>query len=388
MKSPIVIVGGGFGGVYTTKRLLKAGLPVLLISEHNYFTFTPLLHEVAAGSLTSTDILFEYSDFFDSKHFRFVRGHVDKIDFEKHHVQIGKTTYRYQYLVIATGSTTNFYSIRGTEHCHTLETVEDALRIKRHVLELAQGTKQRVCLNVIGGGPTGIELILELKDLLDALKTFNLDLDVHLRLINATDTLLRPFSSRIQQYALKSLKRNNIEVILGATAKKLTSSTVKTTVGDFDTNLTILTAGVMPRTQCAKDVLDKSTHIDVNEHLQVNGYKNIFALGDIIAMGETRIPQLAQTATQEACVVAENIKRLYKKRKNLLSYHVNLKGMLISLGTHNGAGDLFGITLKGFPAWWIWRTVYLFKIPGLTNKLRVAFSWTLGLFSGKDLVEQ
>ncbi len=388
MKSPIVIVGGGFGGVYTAKNLLKAGLPVLLISEHNYFTFTPLLHEVATGNLTSKDILFEYSDFFDSKHFRFVRGHVDKINFEKHHLHVGDTKYSYQYLVIATGSATNFYSMKGTEHCHTLKSVEDALRIKRHVLELAQGTKQRVCLNVIGGGPTGMELILELSDLLKELKKFNSDLNYHLRLINASDTLLRPFSQRIQRYAQKTLEKAGIEVVLNAIAKELTATTIKTSVGDFDTNLTILAAGVTPRTECAADVLNESTHIDVNEHLQVKGYKNVFALGDVISMGDVRIPKLAQTATQEASVVAENIKRLHKKRKHLRSYKVDLKGMLVSLGTYNGAGDLFGITLKGFPAWWLWRTVYLFKTPGPTNKLRVAFSWTISLFSGKDLVER
>ena len=388
MKSPIIIVGGGFGGVYTAKHLLKAGLPVLLISEHNYFTFTPLLHEVATGNLTSNDILFEYSDFFHNKQFRFVRGHVDTIDFKDHRVHVGEASYAYNYLVIATGSQTNFYSMKGIEHCHTLKSVEDALRIKQHVLELAQGATHKACINVIGGGPTGVELVLELVDLLEELKKYNPELNAHVRLINASDTLLRPFSSSIQQYAKKTLEKRGVEVVLQTIANELTASKIKTTTGEYDTNLTILAAGVTPRTQCAVDVLDEGTHIDVNEHLQVKGYKNVFALGDVIAMNDQPVPKLAQTATQEATIVAENIKRLHKKRKDLLTYTVELKGMLVSLGTYRGAGDLFGISVRGVFAWWLWRTVYLMKTPGLTNKLRVAFSWTIALFSGKNLAER
>jgi NADH:ubiquinone reductase (H+-translocating) len=389
MKSPIIIVGGGFGGVYTAKHLLKAGLPVLLISEHNYFTFTPLLHEVAGGNLTSKDVLFEYSDFFDNKQFRFVRGTVDNIDFKGHHVHVGKSSFSFQYLVIATGSSTNFYSMKGTEHCHTLKTIEDALRIKRHLLELAQGTSHKVFVNVIGGGPTGIELILELKSFLDEIKKLNPDMNCHLRLINAGDTLLRPFPQSIQEYAKKTLEKNDIELVQNAIAKELTPTKIKTTAGDFDTNLTILAAGVTPRTSCATQTkLDDRSHVCVDENLQVKGYQNIFALGDVVVMNEKPVPKLAQVATQQAKVVAENIIRLHSKNKNLVAYEVKLKGMLVSLGTHNGAGSIFGITIKGFIAWWLWRTVYLFKTPGLTNKLRVAFSWTIALFSGKDLVER
>jgi len=388
MTAPIIVVGGGFGGIYTNKYLLKAGLPVLLISEHNFFTFTPLLHEVATGSLTASDVTFEYSSFFRSKLFRFVRGTVDSIDLTQHKVHVDETTYAFQSLVIATGSTTQYYDIKGTQHCLPLKTLEDAVQIKRRMLELAQSARHDVRINVIGAGPTGVELILEMNDFLRSLQKRNTDFTYHLRLIDAGEAVLTPFSRNVQSFAQRMLETAGIDTVHHAIAKEFTASKIKTTAGDFDTNLTIMAAGVTPQTQCMDQKhVDKRDHIHVNEHLQVKGYKNIFALGDIIVMNDQPVPKLAQTAVQEAKVVAQNIARLQKK-KPLIPYEVKLKGSLVSLGTRQGAGTIFGMTVKGLFAWWLWRTVYLFKTPGLANKLRVAFSWTLNLFTGRDLSER
>src|SRR3989338_4799639 len=120
---PVVIIGGGFAGVYTALRLLKRNTPVTLISETNHFTFTPLLHEVATGSLISHDAIFEFESFFHSKQFRFVRGRVTGIDREARRVLLGEERIGYRFLVIATGSTTNFYSMKGTEHAYTLKSI-------------------------------------------------------------------------------------------------------------------------------------------------------------------------------------------------------------------------------------------------------------------------
>ena len=388
MIEPIIVVGGGFGGIYTTKHLLNAGLPVLLISEHNFFTFTPLLHEVATGSLTTSDVTFENSSFFRSKRFRFVRGTVDNIDLKQHKVYIGETSFEFQSLVIATGSTTHYYNISGTEHCLPLKTIEDALQIKRRVLELAQNADHDVRINVIGAGPTGVELVLEINDLLHSLQKRNTDLSYHLRLINAGDSILAPFTKSVQSFAQRVLENAGIEIVHKAIAKEFTASKIITTAGNFDTNLTIMAAGVTPQTQCVdQEHVDEREHIHVNEHLQVRGYENIFALGDIIVMNGQPIPKLAQTAVQEAKVVAQNIMRLQKKQP-LVSCSLKLKGSLVSLGAKQGAGTIFGMTVKGLFAWWLWRTVYLLKTPGLTNKLRVAFSWTLNLFTGRDLSER
>lgn len=389
MSNRVVIVGGGFGGIYTAKELLKKGFDVLLINEKNYFTFTPLLHEIATGNLTSSDIIFEYERFFNSKRFSFTRGRVTSVDFDAQTVSMDDVSESYDYLVLATGSTTNYFSLEGRESCMPLKTVEDAHAIKRRLIELAQGPQKCVDVCVVGGGPTGVELILEMEQFLRAFKKNEPRLRYSLRLVHARDEVLHMFDERVRAYALKVLRAHDIEVVLNAKASSVTLSQVETTSGTYDANIAIMAGGVAPNTQWAPtELLDERKQIVVNKALQVNEHKNVFALGDIISQEGQMIPKLAQTATQEACVVATNIDRLHKNQTDLEAYTPDLKGTLVSLGHGHGAGTVFGITLKGFFAWWLWRTVYLFKTPGLVNKLRIAFSWTLALFSGKNLTEE
>jgi len=386
-KQPTVIVGGGFGGVYTAKHLLKKDLPVLLISETNYFTFTPLLHEVATGNLTRSDIIFEYESFFKNKQFEFLRGTVTNIDTEKKEVCIGKDRVPYTHLVLATGATTNYYRLKGEEHVLPLKTIDEAVAIKKRLVELAQGSSKNVCVNVIGGGPTGVELILEIEQFLRAIAKRTANLAYEIRLIQGGNTILPFFGMPIQEYAKRVLKQQGIKIAYGGYATEATKSSIKTTNGTYTSNLTIMAAGVTPRTKCAhKNFLNEKKHVCVNEYLQIKGTKQSFALGDSIMQNGEPIPKLAQTAVAQAEIVAENIARQKQKHK-LTPYHSNVKGTAISLGYGKGAAEVFGVNIKGFPAWWLWRTIYLFKTPGLRNKLRVAFSWTLDLFNGKNLSE-
>ncbi len=126
--------------------------------------------------------------------------------------------------------------------------------------------------------------------------------------------------------------------------------------------------------------------MNVNVHLQLKNYRNVFAVGDIIVQETEFIPKLAQTATQQGRIAAENIIRL-KKRKALLGYSPVLKGTMVSLGWGRGAAVIGPFVFTGFIGWWLWRTVYLFKTPGFFNKIEVAFAWTIDLFTGKNLVE-
>ena len=129
-NQPVVIIGGGFAGVYTARDLLRVGVPVVLISETNFFTFTPLLHEVATGSLVSHDTVFEYESFFKSPAFTFLRGRVERIDVKKKRVFVGEREVAYRALVVATGSTTQDYGMPGAELAYTLKHVDDAVRLK------------------------------------------------------------------------------------------------------------------------------------------------------------------------------------------------------------------------------------------------------------------
>lgn len=387
---PVVIVGGGFAGVYTARALLKRNIPVTLVSETNHFTFTPLLHEVATGSLIAHDIMFEYESFFRSSRFRFVRGRVTGIDREAKEVLVGEEQIAYRFLVIATGSTTNHYSITGTQHAYTLKSVEDAVKLKRAILSRAQDADRHVAVTVVGGGPTGLELIFDIHQLLGDLKRKSRAADYDLRLVHATDTFCKGGGDRIQDYIAGALKRTKIETVCGAMASAITPDSVETSLGTFHSDVTVLCAGVRPNTDFLKGVLelDPQGHILVASTLRSLEDSNVFALGDVIAIDGAPVPKLAQTAVSEANIVADNIARLsHNHTAGLRSYQPKVIGMLFSLGYGDGVGTIGPVLVKGVLAWYLWRTVYLFKTPGLWNKLRVAFSWTIGLFQGRNLNE-
>ncbi len=386
----VVIVGGGFAGVFTAQALLKRSIPVTLISETNHFTFTPLLHEVATGSLIAHDAMFEFERFFHSNHFRFIRGRVTGIDREAHQVILGEERIAYRFLVVATGSITNLYSIKGTEYAFTLKSIEDAVKLKQAILSRAQDADRHVAVTVVGGGPTGLELIFDIDQMLRDLKRMNRAADYDLRLIHATDVFCKGGGERVQNYIARALHQAKIEVVCSAHAQAFTPDSVETSVGSFHSDVTVLCAGVRPNTDLFKGILSLDTqgHIPVSSSLQSLDDPHIFALGDLISIEDQSVPKLAQTTVREAPVVADNIARLMKNHHaTLLAYHPKVIGMLFSLGYGNGVGVIGPFMVKGVLAWYIWRTVYLFKTPGFWNKLRVAFSWTIGLFKGRDLSE-
>jgi len=388
MNEPIVIIGGGFGGVYTAKALLKKSYPVLLISETNYFTFTPLLHEVATGSLLSHDVIFEYETFFHHPAFEFVRGRVERIDRAQKRVWVDGEEMSYRYLVVATGSTTNFFKMQGTEHAYVLKDVEDAIKLKNAILSKAQDKDHHISVSVVGGGPTGVEIMFEVAEMLTSLRKKDPDLSFQLHLVHANEVLWGVVQASVQTYIHKAMEAVQITPVCSAFCERITPNQIVTTVGTFPSDVTIVASGVKPNTSVfARDIiLDEQGHVPVTPELQVVEDQHMFALGDIIAIDGEPVPKLAQTATREAVVVAENIHRMETKR-SLRTYKPEVVGMLFSLGFGKGVGVINGITIKGVLAWWLWRTVYLFKTPGVVNKLRVAFSWTLGLFQSRNLTE-
>ncbi len=389
-KDPVVIIGGGFAGVYTAKELLKRKLPVLLISDTNHFTFTPMLHEVATGSLISHDVIFEYESFFSQEGFEFTRGLVDGIDPKGKTVSIGTDKIAYSQLVIATGSTTNLRDIKGAEHGFMLKNVEDAVKLKRAILSSAQDVDHQAEVMIVGGGPTGLELVFDIVLMLKALRKKNSEVRFNVRLVNSKESLCLADVSTIMGYTNQSLEKAGVEVVCGAKAKEVSPSQVITSKGTFNSDVTVLVTGVCPNTDIfEKDIdLDDCGHIEVNEYMQTIQDSSIFAVGDVASIDGKPIPKLAQTAVREAPVVARNVAIMHRgSGESMRSYTPKVIGTLYSLGFGDGVGEIQGRVIKGVLAWYLWRTVYLFKTPGLSNKLRVAFSWTLGLFQGRNLTE-
>ena len=256
------------------------------------------------------------------------------------------------------------------------------------MLSRAQSADERVQVTVVGGGPTGVELAFDMAMMLAAVKKKAPALEWGVRLVHAKETFCRLDDDGIQGYIRRAMDRVGIEVVCGAKATGLKDGVLETTVREFDSDVTVMAAGVRPNTDVFADdlELDARGHVPVNASLQYVHDQHVFALGDIAAIDGEPIAKLAQTATREARVVAQNIQRMFADEA-LLTYEPKVIGMLFSLGFGDGIGRIGGRMIKGWFAWWLWRTVYLMKTPGFSNKLRVAFSWTLDLFGGRNLVE-
>lgn len=386
----IVVIGGGFGGVYTAKGLLKRGYRVTLISKTNFFVFTPLLHEVATGSLHANDVTFEYSSFFNSPRFTFFREQITEIDKEARLVRtLDGEELNYDYLVVSTGARTNFFGTKGSELALELKTIRDAHQMKRRVVEIAQGMERDIVINIVGGGPTGVELTLELKEFLATIKRLSPTLKYQVRLIHSGDALCPVFPEWVQQYALSRMESEGIEVMLSTMVREIKEDGVIVNEDEFiPGDLTIWSAGVTPNTEIIEARFkDDRGNVIVEKDLRIAGCDREFAVGDVISVAGEMVPKLAQTAMHQGVLVADNIHRMIEGG-GMREYSVNADGQLISLGKGNGAAKIFGLRLKGLLGWIVWKGAYLSKIPGIRNKLEVSGTWLINLFASRDLYER
>lgn len=404
MKKNVLIVGGGFGGIYAANYLLKKGFKVTLFNEKNYFVFTPLLVGVVSGTLNSQDIIFDYLSFFKNKNFKFVRDKIEKVDFEKKQIiDNNKNKFDYDYLILSTGSETNFFGAKGAkENTLVIKNVDDAIKIKQKIIEnLCFCRNDDLNINVIGAGPTGIELALEIRQFTNLIlkrKSIRIhDFKVNINLINAMPNILPQLKEKNVDYVKSILKKFNINLILSSPVIKVEENKVFLKNKELNSGITIWAGGIQTRVSFIdKKYLDSRNNILVEDTFQIKTKSREFALGDIIGIENKNIPKLAQTAIAQGRVVGENIVRLERSNamRNgmgdeiyLMKYKMKLKGVFISLGTGYAVGEAFGMNFRGKFGWFVWRTIYLTKMPGITNKIKIAFTWTIDLFVKKNLVE-
>lgn len=409
----IIIIGGGFGGIYALKRLHKifhksGRVKITIISEKNYFLFTPLLHEVATGGVNSENIVESIRKILGCCLYEFYLGKAEKINLKNRAVYTAEGVLNYDYLILSPGADTNFYGIPGAyEHSFTLKSLEDAARLKNHCIAAAEkatrvldeNTRKNILRFVIvGGGPTGVELAAELQEFLKQMFSWyypkEIAKDSSVVLIEKSKELLSRFSKNLRSKSLEVLKKKGIEVFFETSVSGVKKDGIEFSAGSFfETETVIWLAGVRPADIVFEDfnsnaaIYEDNGRFKVNKYLQLENETRVFAVGDASgAKSEdgTFIPALAQAAVQEASVTAENIKLLIEG-KNLKPFKYRSAGTLVSLGKWMAAGEIFGFTFYGRFVWWIWRTVYLSKIISFRKKIKVAFDWTLNIFFPRDI---
>ena len=423
-KPHILIIGAGFGGVYTAKYLIRElddSADITIVSRDNYFLFTPLLHEVATGSLSHQSVVEPVPEIFRGTNVHFVQGNVQSIDLGKKIAEADARSFNYDYLVIASGAETNMYGISGVkEHSLMLKTLSDAVAIRRRVIDNMKkasqtadaGLRRRLLsFIIVGGGPTGVELAAELDEFVaQVAKSYYaraLDLrEISITLMAASTDLVPQFSPAVRSKALAVLSKKGVEVLLNTAVSSVSADGVSTKNLSKDgvsetrfvpAGTVVWVAGVEAELppMTGETHMHKSGRLMVNEYCQVQGHIHTFALGDGAILpvkdGGMPVPQLAQAAEQEAEVVAANIAAIIRSagasKPDLVPFIYRSKGMLISLGNWQAAGDVYGFHLSGPLMWFAWRTIYLFKFNSWRKRFSIMAEWTLNLFTPRDISE-
>jgi NADH dehydrogenase len=414
-KTRIVILGGGFGGVYTAINLEKtlardADIEVTLVSSDNFFLFTPMLHEVAASDLDITNIVSPIRKLL--RRVQFFQGEVLDVDIDARKVRVchGTDGHAHQlpfdYLVVALGSMTNFYNLPGVEeNSFTMKTLGDAIHLRNRVIaameeadtECAKAIREPLLtFVVVGGGFSGVETIGGLHDfVIGSLKYYpNIRREqVRMVLVHSGDVVLPELGPELGAYAQQKLIDNGIEIRTGCKLANATSEGVTLTDGTFiRTRNIIWTAGTTPHPLIQRLPVEQNRgRISVDASLQASGHSNLFALGDCAVVPDIRNPgkfhpPTAQHAIRQAKTVAKNLRAAIRGGKKKEFDFLTL-GQLATIGRRAGVAKVFGLKFSGFLAWFMWRSIYLSKLPRFEKKLRVAMDWTLDLFFSKDLVQ-
>ena len=409
----VLILGGGFGGVYCAKRLQKIkqnSTDVELISDNNYFIFQPLLPEVASGTISASDAVTPIRQMLPNVKFR--NAEVLDIDLKNKSIKILQGFRRrqhkifYDHLVIAIGQECNLDIIPGLKHHSlTMRNLKDAYNVRNHILkclELADVTqdkklkKRLLNMVVVGGGFSGVETVGELKDMTDRLLPFYKNVrkeELKFFIIEYSKSLLPELGPEIGEYTHHVFKKRNIKIYLNTALKEVSKYNAILSNGKIiETNTLISTIGSAASNLVKKSSLPlKYGRIVTNDFLQVKGFSNVWALGDAAIVPnfvngkEQYSPPTAQFAVRQAKNLAKNI-ILKSENKNLRKFEYTSKGSLASLGSKIGVGRVFIFTIKGLLGWIIWRVFYLTFIPSVSTKLRVLFSWILEFFVPRKAV--
>lgn len=413
-RHKILILGGGFGGMYAALQLDRAlarrsDIEVTLVNKENFFLFTPMLHEVAASDLDMTHIVNPIRKMLSRV--QFFEGHVESIDLQARKVLVAHGTDHhhhtldYDHLVLSLGTVTNFFALPGVEErALTMKSLGDAIYLRNLLIDHLEEADFECCADrrepllsvvVAGGGFSGVETVAAINDFMREALRFYPRLDesqLRLVLVHPGSVILPELGPDLGAYAQKKLAARGVEIHTGKRVKLVDGRVVVLDDGTVIPAETLIwTAGTAPNPMLSQLPCGRERgRLIVEPTLEVAGWPGVWAVGDCghIVDSETGAPYppTAQHALREGRVAATNIladiDHLPKK-----PFRYRTLGQLAAIGRRAGVARVLGLRFSGFLAWWLWRTIYWSKLPSWEKKLRVAFDWTLDLAFTKDLVQ-
>jgi NADH dehydrogenase len=409
----ILILGGGFAGLYAALHFEKTlardpDIEVTLVNRENFFLFTPMLHEVAASDLDMTHIVNPIRKFF--RYVQFFEGDVESIDLAERKVVVSHGIndhhheLHYDHLLITLGSVTNFFNLPGlAERALTMKSLGDAIHLRNRLIQNLEeadfdcSREQReplLTFVVAGGGFAGVETIAGVNDFVREAVEFYPHLreeNIRMVLVHPGAVILPELGEKLGAYAQRKLAERKVEIRVNTRVIGVSESGVALSDGSMiPTNTLVWTAGTSPNLLLQKVPCEKDRgRLKVNSMMEVSGWPGVWALGDCALVPDPTgkpYPPTAQHALRQGKVAAQNVAasiRGGRKRPFVFS----TLGQLAAIGRRTGVASIFGFNFSGFIAWWMWRTIYLSKLPRFEKKLRVALDWTLDLLFTKDLVQ-
>lgn len=412
-KPHVVIVGAGFGGVYTASNLVpyvKQGLiEVTLINKTNYFLFTPLLHEVATGGLGTHSATESLREIFSGTGVRLIQASVDTVDMSARKVFYEGKECAFDVAVVASGAETNYYNIPGAkEYTKVLKNLSDALAIREEIIDAFEDAscitesddrKKHLTFVVVGGGATGVEMVAEIAEFIGhmyerhfkGVSCIRKD-EISIHLVNTGSDLLSMLPLSLRKKAARHLEKLGVMLHLGVSVTEVHNQRIIfKDGGSISARFILWAAGVTPTAPACvgTEVPLVNGRISTEPSLQVVGTQGVFALGDVslVQTPDTKgYPSVAQVAVQQANVVASNI-MAYTQNKPLKQFSYHSKGTLVSLGQWYAVGTIFGMSFSGKLMWWIWRTVYLFKFNSWSKRFTIMSEWTQALLFPRDITK-
>ncbi|MGD1931894.1 MAG: NAD(P)/FAD-dependent oxidoreductase [Leptolyngbyaceae cyanobacterium] len=396
----VVVAGAGFGGMQAAQSLAQSGAEVLLIDRHNYNTFVPLLYQVAAAQIAPESIAYPLRTVLRrAPRTRFLMATVQSIDFAHQVVETDDQVIPYDYLVLATGSQTQFLGVPGAvEHAFPLRTLAQATALRNHILQqFEQATRERdpqrrqqlLTFVIVGGGPTGVEMAGTLVELKRAVRRDYPGLswqEMQIILVQSGDNLLVNLPDRLGRYTTRKLRQLGVKVHFKTRVSRVTEQTVEFQDGSVLPAETVVWAAgleaAMPAATASLATARKGK-LWVRPTLQLIDYDTVYAIGDLAQAEQNGKPLtgVAPEALQQGVAVACNIRRQLRGKAPTAFSYLN-KGRLAIIGGYAGVGKVGPVLLTGFLPWLMWLSVHLVYLPGVWNRLAVLLNWLHGYSRG------
>ena len=397
-RKRIVIIGAGFAGLWAARSLVGADADVLILDRNNYHTFPPLLYQVAAAEIEPEQIAFPVRGILHRlPGIRFGMYEVRSINLETRIIETSCRDSWYDYLIVATGSATDFLGVPGaSEHAFQLKTLDQAIHLRNHILRLfedavCQSEINGMChplnIAIVGGGPTGVEFAGALAELVRG--PFKKDYPaidcsrVRIVLIEASDRLLPGIGHRGSDYAAARLDEMGVEVRLESPVTDVSPNSIKLEDGTvIPTETVVWTAGARGDAPATWGLpVARNGRIAVEPTLQVPGHPGVYVAGDLAYVEDSGrpLPMIAPVAIQQGTAAAESIKRLMAGH-DPEPFRFADKGMMVTIGRRSAVARVKARVFTGLAAWILWLVVHIYNLIGFRNRLFVLTSWARDYF--------